>query len=265
MPHARINGQNIYFEDSGGAGTPMVFSHGLLMDHEMFVPQVDAFRSQHRVVTWDERCHGKTETTSDPFTYWDSAEDLHGLLAHLGIDRAIVGGMSQGGFLSLRFAIKHPEKVAGLILIDTQAGIEDPDKAGTYEVMLDVWEADGMTDQMGEAIAATILGNEWPGRAPWIEKWRHASPKMMRLAFSTLVGREDIHDRLGEIKVPALVIHGTADTAIDMELAQRLCSELAECRRLVPVEGGGHAANLTHPKPVNEAIKQFVRELVPTA
>jgi len=265
MPHARINGQNIYFEDSGGSGMPMVFSHGLLMDHEMFAPQVEAFRSGNRVIAWDERCHGKTETTSDPFTYWDSAEDLGGLLSHLGIDRAIIGGMSQGGFLSLRFALKHPEKVAGLILIDTQAGVEDPDKAGTYEVMLDVWEADGMPDQMAETVAAIILGNEWPGRGPWIEKWRSAPRNMLRQAFRTLVEREDIHGRLGEIKVPALVIHGTADTAIDMDSAQRLCSELADCRRLVSIEGAGHAANLTHPQPVNEAIKQFVTELVPAA
>ena len=265
MPHARINGQNIYFEDTGGTGTPMVFSHGLLMDHEMFAPQVEAFRSQHRVVTWDERGHGKTETTSASWSYWDSAEDLNGLLSHLGIERAIIGGMSQGGFLSLRFALKHPQKVTGLILIDTQAGVEDPDKAGTYEVMLDVWEAEGLPDQMGETVAAIILGNDWPGRGPWIQKWRDRPRNMLRPSFRTLVERDDIHARLGEIKVPALVIHGTLDTAIDMVIAQRLCSELADCRRLVPIDGAGHAANLTHPEPVNQAIKQFVTELVPAA
>jgi pimeloyl-ACP methyl ester carboxylesterase len=108
MSRVKINGQNIYFEDSGGRGLPMVFSHGLLIDHEMFAPQVKEFGAEHRVITWDERCHGLTETTLDSFTYWDSAEDLNGLLEHLGIERAIIGGMSQGGFVSLRFALKHP-------------------------------------------------------------------------------------------------------------------------------------------------------------
>jgi pimeloyl-ACP methyl ester carboxylesterase len=84
---------------------------------------------------------------------------------------------------------------------------------------------------------------------------------LLRPAFQTLVGREDIHDRLGQIKAPALVIHGTADAAIDLELAQRLCSELADCRGLVIVEGAGHASNLTHPEEVNTALKQFLGDL----
>jgi pimeloyl-ACP methyl ester carboxylesterase len=84
---------------------------------------------------------------------------------------------------------------------------------------------------------------------------------LLRRAFQTLVGREDIHNRLGEIKAPSLVIHGTADAAIDVELAQRLCSELADCRGLVLVEGAGHASNLTHPDEVNTALKQFLGDL----
>lgn len=261
MPQHASNGQHIYYEDSGGQGLPVVLSHGLLMDHEMFAPQVDALRSQYRVITWDQRCHGLTEATADPFTYWDSADDLAGLLDHLGIKRAVLGGMSQGGFLSLRFALRRPERVHALVFFDSQAGVEDPDKAETYGVMLDVWEAEGMPDPMAETIAAILFGSDWPGRGPWIEKWRHQPRERLRPSFNTLVGREDIHDRLGEIKAPALVIHGTADTAIDMELAQRLCSGLANCRGLVKIEGAGHSANLTHPEPVNRAVIEFLSEV----
>jgi pimeloyl-ACP methyl ester carboxylesterase len=261
LPLLDINGQWIYYEDTGGDGFPVVFAHGLLMDHEMFAPQVEARVPGCRVITWDARCHGQTETTDDPFTYWDSADDLKGLLDRLGIQQAAIGGMSQGGFVALRFALRYPERVAALILIDTQAGVEDPDKAATYELMLEVWEADGLPDQMAETIAAIILGNEWPGRGPWIAKWRQWTPSLLRPAFRTLVGREDIHDRLGTIKAPALVIHGIADAAIDIELAQRLCSELADCRGLVIVEGAGHASNLTHPEEVNTALKQFLGDL----
>ena len=74
------------------------------------------------MITWDERGFGDTEYDGEPFTYWDSAADCLGLLDHLGIDRAVVGGMSQGGFVSLRAALTAPERVRGLILIDTQAG-----------------------------------------------------------------------------------------------------------------------------------------------
>ncbi len=69
MPFAPANGQRLHFEDVGDRGGPaIVLSHGLLMDHEMFAPQVDALGSQYRVINWDERCHGRTETTPDPFT-----------------------------------------------------------------------------------------------------------------------------------------------------------------------------------------------------
>ena len=263
MAHRTVNGQRIYYEDSGGEGLPVVLSHGFLMDHTMFAPQLDGLRPEYRVITWDQRCHGRTETTPDAFTYWDSAEDLAGLLDHIGVERAVVGGMSQGGFLSLRFALRHPQRVHALVLIDSQAGVEDPDKAQTYEVMLDVWEAEGLHEQMGETVAAILFGSDWPGRGPWIETWRRWPRRVLRQMFNTLVGREDIHDRLAEVDAPALVIHGTLDTAIDMELAERMCSGLANCRGLVQIEGAGHSANLTHPEPVNRALHQFLGEVAP--
>jgi 3-oxoadipate enol-lactonase len=261
MSLQKINGQWIHFEDTGGDLPPLVLAHGLLMDGQMFGPQVEALSSRCRIITWDARCHGQTETTDDPFTYEDLAEDLRGLLDHLGIARAVIGGMSQGGFVALRFALNHPERVAALILMGTQAGAEDPDKVALYQTMLEVWEGEGLNDQLAETIAAIVLGNEWPGRFEWISKWRQQPRSLLRPAFNALTGREDIHDRLGEIKAPALVIHGTADAAIPIELAERLCSGLANCWKLVPIEGGGHASNLTHPTPVNQAIEQFLIEL----
>jgi pimeloyl-ACP methyl ester carboxylesterase len=261
MPLCEVNGQWIHYEDTGGNLPPLVLAHGLLMDHSMFAPQVEALSSRCRVITWDARCHGETETTDDPFSYLDLAGDLKGLLDHLGIAHAVIGGMSQGGFVALRFALKHPERVDALILMSTQAGAEDPDKAAIYESMLDVWEGEGLNDQLAETIAAIVLGNVWPGRDAWIAKWRQWPRSLLRPAFNALVGREDIHDRLVEIKAPALVIHGTADAAIDLEPAQRLCSGLSNSRPLVTIEGAGHACNLTHPKLVNLVVQQFLAEL----
>jgi pimeloyl-ACP methyl ester carboxylesterase len=263
MPLFKINGQWIHYEDTGGGLPPVVLAHGLLMDHEMFAPQLEALASRWRIITWDARCHGETETTDDPFTYWDLADDLKGLLDHLGIAQAVIGGMSQGGFVALRFALKYPECARALILLGTQAGTEDPEKAAIYESMLEVWEGEGLNDPLAETIAAIMLGNEWPGREEWIVKWRHWPRSLLRPAFNALVTREDIHDRLGEIKAPVLVVHGTADAAIDIDLAQRLCSELANCQPLVMVEGGGHACNLTHSKLVNLALQRYLVEVAP--
>lgn len=115
MPFAEVNGQRLRYEDSGGDGPPVIFSHGFLMDREMFAPQFTDLADTYRIITWDERGFGETEFDGEPFTYWDSARDLFGLLDHLGTERAVLGGMSQGGYLSLRAALLHPDRVRALI------------------------------------------------------------------------------------------------------------------------------------------------------
>src|SRR6478672_2967479 len=154
------------------------------MDHEMFAPQVAAMAPTYRVITWDERGFGATEYDGQPFSYWDSANDCLALLDHLGIERAVVGGMSQGGFLSLRAALTAPERVRALILLDTEAGIPD---------------------------AATMAGDDLiigdaDENPKWIAKWRARDKDFLQQPFATLHGREDIHERLAEITCPALVV-----------------------------------------------------------
>ncbi|MDQ2944234.1 MAG: alpha/beta hydrolase, partial [Candidatus Dormibacteraeota bacterium] len=146
-------------------------------------------------------------------------------------------------------------------LLGTQAGVEDPEKKATFEAVFDEWDREGLNDQLAETIAATILGNEWPGREPWIAKWRRMPQSQLRRAFQALVGREDIHDRLREMTAPALVIHGTADRAIEMEEAQRLSAELVNSQPLIAIDGGSHASNITDPEPVNLALEKFLGEL----
>jgi len=114
MQTTQLNGINLAFEDNGGAGPVVILSHGFLMDHSMFDAQVAALKNDYRVITWDERGFGGTVATGD-FTYWDSANDVLALMDHLGIESAVVGGMSQGGFLSLRVALTAPERVRALV------------------------------------------------------------------------------------------------------------------------------------------------------
>ena len=261
MPVVELHGQRIHYEDSGGDGIPVVFGHGFLMDGEMFLAQVRALAPRHRVVRWDARGHGRTEATTDPFTYWDLAQDLAALLDHLGIELAVVGGMSQGGFVALRFALEYPNRVRALVLIDTQSGLEDPEKSEQYDLMHEVWTGSGPSDQLLSMVAAIIIGNEAPESPAWIDKWRVREPRALTQIYRTLMDRDDITDGLGEIKAPALVIHGTDDVAIDMPLAERLCQNLRGCRGVVKIDGAGHASNLTHPEPVNRAIEEFLDSL----
>jgi 6-phosphofructokinase 1 len=93
VPFADVNGQRLRYEDTGGDGPPLILSHGFLMDHEMFTPQVVDLSDTYRVITWDARGFGGTGFDGEPFTYWDSARDLFGLLDHLDIDALIpIGG-----------------------------------------------------------------------------------------------------------------------------------------------------------------------------
>ncbi len=261
MPVASMRGQRIHYEDSGGAGLALVLSHGFLQDSSMFDAQARQLRPRHRVITWDQRGHGSTVSTGESITYWDSADDLAALLDHLGVKRAVVGGMSQGGFISLRFALRYPDRTAGLVLIDTQSGQEDPDKAQQYDVMHDVWTGSGPSDQLLDMVAAIIVGNKRPESATWIAKWRSLDPAKLTYIYRTLMDRDDITGRLGEIRVPAIVIHGTEDVAIDISMAEKLCANLSACRGLVRVEGAGHSSNITHAEPVNKAIEEFLASI----
>jgi pimeloyl-ACP methyl ester carboxylesterase len=259
MPFAPVNGQQIYFDDTGGSGPVVILAHGFLMDHEMFAPQVAALRDSYRVITWDERGFGQTNYDGNPFTYWDSAADCLALLTHLGIDRAVVGGMSQGGFLSLRAALTAPERVRGLILLDTQSGPEDAAHIEAYQGMIDTWLSAGPVHELASIVASIII-NDPVEDAAWIAKWQARPKELMAQPSHTLMTRDDISDRLGEITCPALVVHGTDDTAITMDLAEALAAGLSGCGGVVKV-GGAHAASLTNPEPVNAAILEFLADL----
>jgi pimeloyl-ACP methyl ester carboxylesterase len=261
MAIAEVNGQKLYYEDTGGPGPAVIFSHGLFMDHEMFAPQVTALRDRYRCITWDERGHaGTASDTLAPFTYYDSADDLAALLAHLGVERAVLAGMSQGGFLSLRCALTHPEVVRALILIDTQAGQEDAERLKGHMQLAEAWASNGLSDEMAAIIESIILGQSWAGAGAWKAKWKAIKPVNLLGCMNTLATRDDVTPRLGEIKVPALVIHGDADAAIELDLARTIATGIAGAE-LVVVEGAGHAANLTHPETVNPAIERFLATL----
>ena len=261
MSTALINGVTLTFSDTGGDGEPVVLSHGYLMDSTMFDPQLAALTPEYRVITWDQRGFGGSRA-SGPFTYWDSAQDLLGLLDHLGVHRAVLGGMSQGGFVSLRAALLAPRRVRALVLIDSHAGQEDPALVPAYEQLEQTWLAQGPAP-VQEIVASIILGPpDGPADyAPWFAKWAAADREELRLAFRCLMDRDDVTPQLGEIDCPALILHGTADAAIPVAKAEAVQAGLAGPAELVLVDGGTHAANLSHPDQVNVALLEFLRGL----
>lgn len=258
MPIAAINGTDVHYEDSGGDGPVLLFSHGFLMDHTMFDTQVADLAAEFRCVRWDERGFGATRAPGD-FSYWDSADDAIGLLDHLGIDQAVLIGMSQGGFLSLRAALAHPGRARALVLIDSAADVDDAETIAGYEGMLHVFGHGSDEERAGvfDVVAGLILGDEELA-VTWIPKWDAIDRDQLVLAGRALLGRDDISDRVGEIQCPVLAVHGGADQAIDIDRAHALAGAMQDHRGVVEVPGAAHAPNMTDADQVNAALRNFL-------
>lgn len=261
MATADVDGLTIRYEDTGGDGPAVLFSHGFLMDHTMFDAQVEELGGDYRCIRWDARGFGGTRADG-PFTYWDSAADAVALLDDLGVDRAVFVGMSQGGFLSLRAALAHPDRVRALVLVDSAADVDDAQTIEGYQGMLHVFEHGSDDERAGvfEIVAGLILDDAQLA-AEWIPTWTAIDRNQLVLAGSALLGRDDVSDRIGEIECPILTIHGTADQAISMARAEALASAARDHRGIVAVDGAAHAPNMTHPDVVNRALRDFLASL----
>ena len=123
--------------------------------------------------------------------------------------------------------------------------------------LLRAWKEHGLSDDMATTVEHTILGPGWAGAAVWRAKWKQATPANLGQSFATLALRDDIGPRLGEIQVPALVIHGDQDAAIVPARARAMFKALPHAQ-WVDIPGAGHASNLTHPESVNAAIQSFL-------
>ncbi|THD61242.1 alpha/beta hydrolase [Phenylobacterium sp.] len=269
MPYVDVpdpTSRRFYYEDTGGGGPVIVFSHGFMMDHEMFAPQVAALRANYRCITWDQRGHGLTAARRlSPFRFYDAANDLSDFIDAIGLPPAVLVGMSQGGFLTLRTALSNPDAVVGLILIDTEAGVMSQEQIKGNEALLSAWIANGFSQGLGEAIANQIIGPGdgqplWPGAQAWIDKWSQDLLVNLIPSFNALIDRLDVTSIVGAIKQPALVIHGSVDKSIDPTMGQALAAALGDAAFQL-IEGAGHASNLTHPDQVNPIIQAFLTSL----
>lgn len=235
------------------------------MDRTMFAPQVDALSDRYRLITPDLRNHGESEHRAEEHTQWDLMEDHVALLDHLGIDRAVMGGVSQGGFQALRSALRHPDRVGGLILIDTQAGPENEVMAPLYEAGGQVAEESGWDESQLQMALLAMFGESASEelKRHWMDRWM-LDPTTGALArMIAVTRREDIGDRLGTIDAPAVVIHGEEDIAIEMEKAEALAEGLPNALELVRVPGAGHSSTVEKPEVVSKAIERFLRKVWP--
>jgi pimeloyl-ACP methyl ester carboxylesterase len=257
MPYAKVNGQELYFEDSQGPGVPVVLGHAFNFDSREFDALQRLLGTQVRLIRWDARGFGRTRWDGRPFTLWDVAEDAVGLMDHLGLERAVVGGHSQGGNVALRMAWKHPARVAGLVLLSSVASADDDATRRVWADFLAAWEAYGPAEPVLNAIVENAIGST-EHAAPWLETWRALGKGALRGPLGALTGREDLMRFLSYLNVPALVVHGTADRAVPLALGEQLAAALPRST-LVRLEGAGHSPVLTHAPQVAEVLRGFLQ------
>lgn len=266
MPHAKINGISLYYEDAG-AGRPLVFAHGFSATARMWEGQVAVFRDRCRVITYDARGQGRSEVPPDPAAYSQPimVEDLRQLIAHLGLDRPVICGLSMGGNVALNFTVAHPELVAGAIICGTGAGSEDPAAwAVTIQGWIDLLEGPGI-----EAFAAMYLADpilaDYADRSPAAREflWKAITSNTARgLALGlrgTVSKRPPVYtlrDRLARLAMPTAIVVGDRDhwcTRVSAFLAATIPGA-----ELVEIADSGHMANLEQPEQFNRAVSRLL-------
>jgi 3-oxoadipate enol-lactonase len=258
MQYFEHEGIRFAYEDSGPVGAPVVvFSHGFLMDREMFQPNIAELGHAFRCIVWDQRGFGATGPTSKAFSYWDSASDLIALLDHLEIGSASLVGMSQGGFVSMRAALLEPDRFRALALISTRSDLDSEAVQQSFETLKDEWSRNGAT-QVAQNLSTFLLGARYDGATAWIDKWLQLPTEYFDHAVDALTSRDDITARLEEITHASIVFHGSDDIAISPSCGKLLAAGLPNCKEFVLVNSAGHTPNLTHAEFVNPALRDFL-------
>ena len=261
MPTVTSNGARIRYIREG-AGDPVILLHGYLFGAEWWRPQIDALRDRFDVVAIDLRGQGESEPTASQAGYdlWNQVEDVRGVATALGIGSCHFVGLSMGGFISLRMALRHPEMVRSLVLMDTSAESEEPDRIEANEGMAAVVEA-GAMEKVLPALPPVFFADDFiTGRADVVDEWlgwlSRSDPGGLLRALRGLSAREDISGRLGEIRVPTLVIHGEQDVPIPVAKGERIAKGISGAR--LELVGGGHQSNVDRPEATSRLIRAFL-------
>jgi pimeloyl-ACP methyl ester carboxylesterase len=267
MPRTTPNGVELYYEDTG-SGFPVVFCHEFAGDYRSWEPQVRAFGHLYRCVTYSQRGFPPSGVPDDAAAYSQDQliEDLHGLVAHLGIGQAHFVGFSMGGSVVLNFALRYPRLCRSIAVVGTGAGSTNRER---FEQ--DIRDVVTLIRERGmRTFAATYT--EGPTRQPFKRKdpygWsvfrdqlaEHAADGQAYTMQGVMLRRPTIfslESALRELDVPTLIAIGDEDEP---------CVDVAVfLKRTIPSAGlvilpqSGHAINLEEPATFNAAVLEFLR------
>lgn len=253
MPTVAANGIHINYEEHGRPdGAPILLTHAYAATLQMWNPQFEALKG-YRVIGWDMRGHGGTDSPAaqDAYTEKLTVADIAALLRHLGVEQAVIGGLSLGGYISLEFQLAHPEMVRALILCNTGPGYrKDEARAGWNDFSI------------GYAKRFEERGLDGFGRGIEIEATKpyQRSAQGLALAGRGILTQRDagVMEHLEQIDVPTLVIQGADDERYKAG-CEYMAAKIPNARKVV-IENAGHAVNLYQPEQFNAAVLDFLRD-----
>jgi pimeloyl-ACP methyl ester carboxylesterase len=256
--YASVSGASLYY-DAVGVGEPVVLAHGFSLDSRMWDGQVGPWSQHRQVIRYDLRGFGRSSRGDEPYTH---ADDLMGLIRHLGLSRVTVVGLSLGGGAAINFALSYPEALRALVVVDSSLGgfsfsqefaaaqtaVRAAAQEGGLAAARTLWMSSPLFSRaMAIPRAATALRTMVSGYSGWHWLNQDAGRAMSPPAIS----------RLREIHVPTLIVVGELDIPDFHKVAATLRREIAGAKCVV-VAGAGHLPNLESPDFFNSAVLQFL-------
>jgi 3-oxoadipate enol-lactonase len=265
----QTEGGPLYYEVAG-SGPAVVLIHAGIADHTMWDAQWEEFAREFRVVRYDTRGFGDSPVAAEGHQF-SNRQDLYELLRHLGIERAHVIGVSRGGQIATDFTLEHPEMVASLVTVCAGLGGMDDvtptaEEIALFEEIEKAWEAkdwDRLADLDVRVWADGPGQPEGRADAQVREKMREMCLRNYhnhQVEGAPIVLDPPAAGRLGEIKVPALVIVGDLDGKPVLQTADRLAEGIAGARKVV-FEGVAHVPPMEQPERFNRTVLEFLREV----
>jgi pimeloyl-ACP methyl ester carboxylesterase len=232
----------------------VLLSHGFSSSSHMWEPNLGALGAGNRVVTWDMRGHGKSDYPAELSQYSEelAVGDMAAILDATHTPRAVIGGLSLGGYLSLAFHLAHPERVVALMLFDTGPGYRRDEGR-------DAWNRSALTN----AEAFENRGLDALATRSEVRREIHRDATGLALAARGLLTQSDarVIDSLGSIGVPTLVLVGASDTPF-LAAADYMAARVPGATKVV-LEGAGHASNLDQPEAFNRSVLEFLDSVAP--
>ncbi len=250
---AKLNrdGVNIHYEAHGG-GPAILLSHGYSATCRMWDGQIAAFKDRYKVIVWDMRGHGESDYPTDAAAYSEALTvgDMAAILDACGETRAIIGGLSLGGYMTMAFHLRHPERCRALMLFDTGPGFK---KSEAREAWNQRARARG-DDLDARGLAALGTSDE-------VRMSQHRSASGLAGAARGMLAQENdgVIQSLEKIAVPTLVLVGANDTNF-LAATDYMAAKIPGARKAV-IPDAGHASNLHQPAAFNRAMEDFLARL----